>query len=132
MGSETGDYLRSSLEGGFVPWAAEREAARRYYLDARSVEAAALELGLLPARYARNAGSLGIEGQKALHNARVLVVGCGGLGGHLIEGLARLGVGYIVAVDPDCFDESNLNRQILCTTENLGKPKADEAARRAA
>jgi molybdopterin-synthase adenylyltransferase len=115
-----------------VPWAAEREAARRYGLDARAVEGAALAQGILPARYARNAGSLGIEGQRALHDARVLVAGCGGLGGHLIEGLARLGVGHIVAVDPDSFDESNLNRQLLCSTENLGKPKADEAARRVA
>ncbi len=132
MGAGIGDFLKASLEGGFVPWKAEREAAQRYGVDARSVEAAALDLGLLPARYARNAGSLGIDGQKALHGARVLVAGCGGLGGHLIEGLARLGVGAIVAVDPDCFEESNLNRQALCTMENLGRPKADEAARRVA
>ncbi len=132
MGAGIGDFLKASLEGGFVPWAAEREAAQRYGLDARSVEAAALDRGLLPARYARNEGSLGIEGQKALHGARALVAGCGGLGGHLIEGLARLGVGSIVAVDPDRFDESNLNRQALCTMENLGRPKADEAARRVA
>jgi molybdopterin/thiamine biosynthesis adenylyltransferase len=132
MGQGIGDFLASSLEGGFVPWAAEREAARRYGMGARAVEGAALAQGFLPARYARNAGSLGLEGQKALHEARVLVAGCGGLGGHLIEGLARLGVGHIVAVDPDSFDESNLNRQLLCSTENLGKPKADEAARRVA
>jgi len=61
-----------------------------------------------------------------------LVAGCGGLGGHLILGLARLGVGSIIAVDPDVFDESNLNRQALCTTANLGQPKAAEAARQVA
>jgi molybdopterin/thiamine biosynthesis adenylyltransferase len=132
MGSGIADFLRASLDGGFVPWPAEREAARRYALDPRAVEGAALAEGMLPARYARNYGTLGLEGQKALHDARVLVAGCGGLGGQLIESLARLGVGFIAAVDPDSFDESNLNRQVLCTIENLGRPKADEAARRAA
>lgn len=126
------DFLASTLADGFVPWAIEQEAARRYALDAFAVESATLDAGLLPARYARNAGSLGIDGQRTLHQACVLVAGCGGLGGHLIQGLARLGVGCIVAVDPDVFDESNLNRQALCTTANLGKPKALEAARQVA
>jgi molybdopterin-synthase adenylyltransferase len=129
MGKSLMEFLKSSLSGGFVPWTAEQEAARRYALDAFAVESAILEAGLLPARYARNAGSLGLEGQLALHQACVLVVGCGGLGGNLILGLARLGVGCIVAVDPDVFDESNLNRQALCTTANLGQSKALEAAR---
>jgi molybdopterin/thiamine biosynthesis adenylyltransferase len=126
------DYLASTLVNGFVPWAAEQEAAQRYALDAFAVESAILDTGLLPTRYARNAGSLGLDGQRALHQATVLVAGCGGLGGHLILGLARLGVGSIVAVDPDVFDESNLNRQALCTTANLGQPKAAEAARQVA
>lgn len=125
------DFLAASLIDGFVPWTAEQEAARRYGRDAQEVQAAILDAGLLPARFARNAGSLGLEGQRALHQACVLVAGCGGLGGHLILGLARLGVGSIVAVDPDIFDESNLNRQALCTTLNLGHSKALEAARQA-
>ena len=132
MKSRIEDFLTSCLADGCVPWASEQEAARRYALDAHVVESAILEAGLLPARYARNAGSLGLEGQLALHQACVLVAGCGGLGGHLILGLARLGVGCIVAVDPDVFDESNLNRQALCTTANLGHSKALEAARQAA
>ena len=44
---------------------------------------------------------------------KVLVAGCGGLGGHLIENLLRIGVGEIVAVDGDVFEPSNLNRQLL-------------------
>jgi len=131
MAQSLGDFLTSTLADGFVPWAAEQEAARSYGMDAFAVESAILDARLLPARYARNVGSLGLEGQRALHEARVLVAGCGGLGGHLIQGLARLGVGCIVAVDPDVFDESNLNRQALCTTANLGQPKALEAARQA-
>ncbi|MFH2113949.1 MAG: HesA/MoeB/ThiF family protein [Spirochaetota bacterium] len=126
------DFLASTLTDGYVPWAIEQEAAKRYTLDAFAVESATLDAGLLPARYTRNAGSLGIDGQQALHKACVLVAGCGGLGGHLILGLARLGVGSIVAVDPDNFDESNLNRQALCTTANLCKPKVDEAVRHVA
>jgi molybdopterin/thiamine biosynthesis adenylyltransferase len=126
------DFLVSSLADGYVPWAAEQEAAGRYALDAHDIQAAILDAGLLPARYARNAGSLGIDGQRSLHKVCVLVAGCGGLGGNLILGLARLGVGCIVAVDPDVFDESNLNRQALCTMVNLGQSKALEAARQAA
>lgn len=128
------DYLAAAAKsaGGFIPWAAELEAAARYGLGHREVEGVALEAGLVPARYARNIGTIGLEGQRALHRARVLVAGCGGLGGNVIEGLARLGVGSIVAVDPDAFDESNMNRQLLCTVESLGRPKAEEAARRVA
>lgn len=67
---------------------------------------------------------------EVLSKSRVLVAGCGGLGGNVIEHLVRIGVGSIIAVDGDTFDESNLNRQILCTTENIGKSKAAAAAER--
>lgn len=64
------------------------------------------------------------EENLSLQKKRVLVVGCGGLGGHIIEQLARLGLGHITAVDSDVFDETNLNRQLLSHTENIGKSKA--------
>lgn len=67
-----------------------------------------------------------------LKNSRVCVVGCGGLGGYIAELLIRLGVGHIVAVDGDTFDKSNLNRQLTCTLETLGKGKADAVRERAA
>lgn len=63
------------------------------------------------------------EENLSLQKKRVLVVGCGGLGGHIIEQLARLGVGHITAVDSDVFDETNLNRQLLSHAENIGKSK---------
>lgn len=66
-----------------------------------------------------------------IKNSRVCVVGCGGLGGYIAELLIRLGVGHIVAVDGDTFDESNLNRQLTCTLETLGKGKADAVKERA-
>ncbi len=124
------DFLASSARGGGLPWDAELEAARRYRLGARELEAAALAAGILPARYARNAGAIGLAGQLALHRSSVAVAGCGGIGGYVVEELARLGVGTIVAVDPDSFEASNLNRQILATLDSLGEPKVEAAARR--
>jgi molybdopterin/thiamine biosynthesis adenylyltransferase len=56
------------------------------------------------------------------------VIGAGGLGGHVILLLARLGIGHLVVVDHDVFEESNLNRQALSSMETLGKPKAEAAA----
>ena len=58
------------------------------------------------------------------------VIGCGGLGGYAIEMLARAGVGHIRVCDGDVFDETNLNRQLLCTEDVLGKSKAEAAADR--
>lgn len=61
---------------------------------------------------------------RCLSEARVVVLGCGGLGGHVIDLLARSGIGTLRLVDDDVFTPSNLNRQLLCTTKTLGKPKA--------
>lgn len=94
------------------------------------VERVALERGLAPERFSRNIGTLGFEGQRKLLEAHVLVVGLGGLGGHLVETLARLGVGRLTGVDRDVFDESNLNRQLFADTETLGRSKAEVARER--
>lgn len=75
-------------------------------------------------RYQRNMNTLSPEENDRLSGWTACVVGCGGLGGHIIEMLARLGIGRIVAVDGDVFDETNLNRQILSHEGNLGTPKA--------
>jgi len=81
-------------------------------------------------RFLKNVGVLSEEGQKKLLATTVAVVGVGGIGGFLIEGLARLGVKKIIAVDMDTFDETNLNRQILSNINNLGKYKVFEAEKR--
>ncbi|RMC94155.1 HesA/MoeB/ThiF family protein, partial [Clostridium autoethanogenum] len=60
-------------------------------------------------------------------NFKVCVVGCGGIGGYVIEMLGRIGIGSITAVDGDVFEESNLNRQILSSTDTIGFSKALEA-----
>ena len=80
-------------------------------------------------RYARNFPALTPEEQEILKTKTVTVLGCGGLGGYLINGAARLGVGRLRLIDCDVFSESNLNRQLFCTEKNLGKSKAKEAAK---
>jgi molybdopterin/thiamine biosynthesis adenylyltransferase len=75
-------------------------------------------------RYIKNENMLTREQNLSLRNKRVLVVGCGGLGGHIVDQLARLGIGHITAVDGDVFDETNLNRQLLSNVDNVGKSKA--------
>ncbi len=83
-------------------------------------------------RYARNFQSISLEEQERLANARVCVVGLGGLGGGVVEILARMGVGTLDLVDGDCFDETNLNRQLLSSEKDLGVPKAQVARERVA
>lgn len=94
------------------------------------VEEASLEQNILPARYQRNRQTISVNDQLTLHRSSVAVVGCGGLGGYVIEELARLGVGRLVVIDPDAFEEHNLNRQLLSSPSNLGKPKVEAAVRR--
>ena len=82
----------------------------------------------MDARYQRNIPALTEAECALLRTKRILVVGCGGLGGHIIDQLARIGVGAIRAVDGDMFEESNLNRQLLSQVSLLGIPKAAAAA----
>ena len=83
-------------------------------------------------RYIRNLGALSEAECALLREKTVLVAGCGGLGGYLIEMLLRLGVGEIRAADGDRFEASNLNRQLLSAPGLLGREKAEIAAERAA
>jgi molybdopterin/thiamine biosynthesis adenylyltransferase len=98
----------------------------------RDVELAALDCGVVPARYARNLGTVGLEGQARLLRGSVGVVGLGGLGGYVVEVLARMGVGTLILIDGDVFEEHNLNRQLFGTMENLGVKKAQAACARVA
>lgn len=83
-------------------------------------------------RFIRSIGALKEDELAALRGEKLLVAGCGGLGGCLIEYLLRLGVGSLAAADPERFERTNLNRQLLCTEETLGRYKAAAAAGRAA
>ena len=73
---------------------------------------------------------IGEEGQGRLHNARVLVVGAGGLGSPILLYLAAAGIGTLGIADNDQVSLSNLNRQILYSTPDLGHSKAVTAVRR--
>lgn len=81
-------------------------------------------------RYLKNQNAITAAEQELLGYKRVVIIGCGGLGGYLVEQLGRLGVGYMRVVDPDVFEESNLNRQLLGSMLNLGKPKVLAAKQR--
>ncbi len=80
-------------------------------------------------RYARHIllREIGGPGQKKLREASVLVVGAGGLGSPVLMYLAASGLGRLVVVDDDLIDVSNLQRQVIHTTERIGQPKVDSA-----
>jgi molybdopterin/thiamine biosynthesis adenylyltransferase len=99
-------------------------------VPAKEVEITALKQGVIPCRYLRNIGTIGLDGQIKLLQSTVAVVGAGGLGGTAIELLARQGIGHLVIIDDDRFTEQNLNRQIMSTEKNLGKYKVTVAAKR--
>ncbi len=98
--------------------------------NGRSAETAAVDPQEIPERYARNRGTFSGRDQSMLFGSRVCIVGLGGLGGAVTEILSRLGIGALTLVDGDVFEESNLNRQILSTTQNLGASKATAAQSR--
>ena len=81
-------------------------------------------------RYIRNMPALSEADCTLLLSKKIAVIGCGGLGGYLIEQMARIGVGELVIVDGDNFDVSNLNRQLLSNPNTIGESKAHTAAQR--
>jgi len=99
-------------------------------ISGRDIEIMALEHGVVPERYARNMKTFSPQDQAALLKACVSVVGLGGLGGAVVEILARIGVGMLNVIDGDTFEESNLNRQFLSSPSRMSKSKAEAAAQR--
>ena len=72
---------------------------------------------------------VGVEGQVKLSKARILCVGAGGLGSPVIQYLAAAGIGHLTIVDDDVVDISNLQRQVIHRTSDIGTPKAESAKR---
>jgi molybdopterin/thiamine biosynthesis adenylyltransferase len=126
------DRLSSAARESRIPGSALRAIADYFGFSLHDTEEVALELGIMPERYLRNADTISIDAQLKLMQSTVAVIGCGGLGGYLVEELARLGVGTLVLFDPDVFEEHNLNRQILSDTTTIGTPKIDAAFHRIA
>ncbi len=119
--------------GGAAPsidLAATRHIASDIAVSPLEVEVAALVCGIVPTRYTRNIGTIGLEGQIKLLRSCIGVCGLGGLGGFIAVNLARFGVGRLILVDGDVFEEDNLNRQELCYESDLGRPKVAAAAER--
>ena len=80
--------------------------------------------------FSRTEMLLGAEAMERLRQSRVAIFGLGGVGGYVLEALARSGVGQLVLIDNDEVSLSNLNRQILATRESIGRLKTDVAAER--
>lgn len=80
--------------------------------------------------FSRTALMLGEDAMKKLEYSRVAVFGVGGVGGYVVEALARSGVGAIDLIDNDTVSVSNINRQIIATTKTIGEYKVDAAKKR--
>ncbi len=125
------EFIRKVADNdGFLPLSVYKDIAAKFLITYNEIEKVALENGFFPLRLQRQRNLLGYVRQLRLLNAKVAVVGCGGLGGSVFEMLLRLGVGHLLVIDPDFFCESNLNRQLLATSDNLGHYKVDAALER--
>ena len=80
--------------------------------------------------YSRTRLLLGNDAMNKLRNAHVAVCGLGGVGGYVVEALARSGIGALTLVDHDTISSTNINRQILATRDTIGYSKATVAAER--
>lgn len=128
--NELNDFFKEKAVENLLSTICLEEARERFSLSHTEVERYCLQAAMLPSRYQRNNSSISVEQQLQLFNSRVCVIGCGGLGGYIIEQLARLGVGEIKIIDDDVFEEHNLNRQLYASVQMLGHSKAKVAAER--
>jgi len=115
-----------------LPTAAVGRLAEDLKVTPRQVEQTALEMGIVPERYARNMTTLSPEDQRRLLGATACIVGAGGLGGHVADIMARVGVGGLRLVDGDRFEDSNLNRQRFADMASLDHSKTATARERIA
>lgn len=81
-------------------------------------------------QFSRTQLLIGKKGIEKLQNSHIIVFGIGGVGGYVVEALARSGIGAIDLVDNDTIAESNLNRQIIALHSNIGQYKVDVAQKR--
>jgi len=126
LGTEGGREVR------LLSLAACQQISEKEGVPLREVEIAAIQQRVLPVRYQRNLGTVGWEGLRKLLEATVAIAGLGGLGGWVVEGLARMGVGHLILIDGDRFEENNLNRQLLSIPAVIGSAKTAVARDRVA
>lgn len=109
-------------EQGLTAWAGQQG------LTLRDAMGELLSVHIWPERFRRNYGLFSVMAMRRMLESRILLVGCGGLGGHVAALLARMGAGMLRLCDYDVFDESNLNRQYFALHATLGKGKAATAS----
>jgi len=80
--------------------------------------------------YSRTEIVLGKANLEKIKNANVCICGIGGVGSYTLEALARIGALHLTIIDKDVVDITNINRQIIATVDNVGKPKVEEAKKR--
>ena len=112
-------------DGSLLDW------ARGENVSPSAAQIIALQEGIVPLRYLKNIHALKLVEQSSVCASKVFVCGCGGLGGIVIHLLARAGVGCLRLADGDTFYPTNLNRQLLSDSQNLGQSKALVAAEKA-
>jgi molybdopterin-synthase adenylyltransferase len=110
---------RSLLE-----WAAENR------LTPGQAAVEAIRSRVTPLRYLMNFSALNFDEQLRLCESSVFICGCGGLGGHLVNLMARVGIGAVRVADRDTFVPTNFNRQLYCDTDHLSRPKVQVAEER--
>ncbi len=107
----------------FISMEDVKKISNLFSINSRDIEKISLEIGITPFRYKRNQATISPKMQLTLFNSCVAIVGCGGLGGHIAENLTRVGIGHLILIDFDTFEEHNLNRQNFSSYENIGKKK---------
>ncbi|MGE5391554.1 MAG: HesA/MoeB/ThiF family protein [Deltaproteobacteria bacterium] len=121
-----------SNNSGSLPINRARELAVENSIPLPELEAQAMQQGIMPLRYQRNIGTITAKEQLVLAQSTAAIIGCGGLGGHVLEQLTRMGVGNILVWDYDVFEEHNLNRQLLSNIDSIGHSKVETAEVRVA
>jgi molybdopterin/thiamine biosynthesis adenylyltransferase len=116
------DIYQKSVDG-FISLDMQMELSKAHKISMFHLEETMLKLGITPKRYIKNKNTVSSEKQLKLLQSAVVIIGCGGLGGHVSSQLARLGVGKLILVDPDVYDETNLNRQCFSNISYQGKSK---------
>ena len=130
MNKDLNQLLLEHSRSGAIKWSDLGALSAQTGIPAPNLEDLSISRGIIPLRYLRNLDSISATEQQVLLGAKVAVIGCGGLGGHVLEQLARLGVGTIIAWDYDVFEEHNLNRQLLANIDLIGHKKVEAASMR--
>lgn len=118
-------FLQKNSHNNVINWQVEVEAKEIFGFSYLEIEKHALKNNMLPLRYIRNLNTISIDDQLTLLNSTICVIGTGGLGGYIVEELARLGIGHLTMFDYDVFEEHNLNRQLYSDINTIGKAKVD-------